>query len=62
MNKFIKDKFKNVTAISFTAYKNELIVSFSGFEEEEDLHEFCEYIFRSIHMPYRYGEKVPTVH
>ena len=37
MNKFIKDKFRNVSAISFKAYNNELIINFSGFEEEEDI-------------------------
>jgi len=39
MNKFIKDKFRNVSALSFKAYNNELIINFSGFEEEEDLAE-----------------------
>ena len=29
MNKFIKDKFQNVSAISFKAYNNELIINFS---------------------------------
>ena len=62
MNKFIKDKYKNVSAVSYTAYKNELIISFTGFEEKEDLHDFCEFIFRSIKMPYNYGDDVPTVH
>jgi hypothetical protein len=59
----IKDKYKNVSAISFSAYNDqELIISFTGFEQEEDLHEFCEFVFRSIRMPYRYGEQVPTIH
>ena len=51
-----------MTAISFTAYKNELIVSFSGFEEEEDLQEFNEFVFRSINMPLSVGEDPPTIH
>ena len=34
---FIKDKFRNVSAISFKAYNNELMVNFSGFDEEEIL-------------------------
>ena len=62
MNKFIKDKYKNVTAISFTAYRNELIITFSGFEEEEDLQEFNEFVFRSISMPLSIGEDAPTIH
>ena len=33
MTKYIKDKFRNVTAISFKAYDNDLIINFSGFEK-----------------------------
>ena len=33
---FIKDKFRNVSAISFKAYNNELMINFSGFEKDED--------------------------
>ena len=53
MNKFIKDKYKNVTAISFKAYDNELLISFTGFEEEEDVYEFCEFVFNKIHKLHR---------
>ena len=62
MNKFIKDKFRNVSAISFKAYDNELIINFSGFEEEEDLAEFCEFVFNAIKMPSNYSDSSPTVH
>ena len=62
MNKFIKDKFQNVSAISFKAYNNELIINFSGFEEEEDLAEFCEFGFNAIKMPSNFNEGPPTVH
>ena len=62
MNKFIKDKFRNVSAISFKAYNNELIINFSGFEQEEDLTEFCEFVFRAIKMPLNFSEGPPTVH
>ena len=62
MNKFIKDKFRNVSAISFKAYDNELIINFSGFEEEEDLAEFCEFVFNAIKMPSNFNEGPPTVH
>ena len=62
MNKFIKDKFRNVSAISFKAYSNELIINFSGFEKEEDLNEFCEFVFRAIKMPSNYSDRSPTVH
>ena len=62
MNKFIKDKFQNVSAISFKAYNNELIINFSGFEEEEDLAEFCEFVFNAIKMPSNFNEGPQTVH
>ena len=62
MNKFIKDKFQNVSAISFKAYNNELIINFSGFEEEADLAEFCEFVFNAIKMPSNFNEGPPTVH
>ena len=62
MNKFIKDKFQNVSAISFKAYNNELIINFSRFEQEEDLDEFCEIVFNAIKMPSNFNEGSPTVH
>jgi len=62
MNKYIKDKFRNVSAISFKAYNRELIINFSGFEQEEDLNEFCEFVFGAIKMSSNYSEKPPTVH
>ena len=62
MNKFIKDKFQNVSAISLKAYNNELIINFSGFEQEEDLAEFCEFVFNAIKMPSNFNEGPPTVH
>tara|TARA_R110000751_G_scaffold44412_7_gene101652 strand:- start:660 stop:848 length:189 start_codon:yes stop_codon:yes gene_type:complete len=62
MSKYIKDKYKNVTAISFKAYDNELIISFSGFEEEEDLLDFCEFVFNKIQMKSNFGDRPPTIH
>ena len=61
-DKFIQDKFRNVTAISFKAYDNDLIINFSGFEQEEDLAEFCEFVFNAIKMPSNFNEGPPTVH
>ena len=61
MNKFIKDKYKNVTAISFKAYDNELLISFTGFEDEEDLVDFCEFVFNKIHMNSNFGDRPPTI-
>ena len=62
MNKFIKDKFRNVSAVSFTSYPNDLIINFSGFEHEEDLSEFCDFVFRAIKMPSNFNQKPPTIH
>ena len=62
MNKFIKDKYKNVTAMSFKAYDNELLISFTGFEDEEDLVDFCEFVFNKIHMNSNFSDRPPTIH
>jgi hypothetical protein len=62
MNRFIKDKFRNVNAISFTAYPNELIINFSGFEEDQDRQEFLEFIFHKIKMSHTFTEGPPTIH
>ena len=62
MNKFIKDKFRNVTALSFTAYPNELIISFSGFEDKEDSKEFLDFVFNKINMEHTYSDGPPTLH
>ena len=59
---FIQSKFSNVSAISFKAYNNELIINFSGFEQDEDLNEFCEFVFRAIRMTSNFSEGPPTVH
>ena len=61
-NKFIKDKFKNVTALSFTAYGNDLIINFSGFEEIDDSKEFLDFVFNKIGMHYSFSEGPPTIH
>ena len=50
INKFIKDKFRNVTALSFTAYPNELIITFSGFEDKEDSKEFLDFVFNHAEL------------
>ena len=62
MTKYIKDKFRNVTAISFKAYDNDLIINFSVFETEQDVEDFCEFVFNRIHMRSNFGENPPTVH
>jgi len=62
MTKYIKNKFRNVTAISFKSYDNDLIINFSGFEDEEDLQDFCEFVFNNIRMYSNFNDKPPTVH
>jgi len=51
-----------VTAISFKAYNNELLISFSGFDEEEDLYDFCEFVFNKINMNSNFSDRPPTIH
>ena len=42
-DKKIKNRFKDVTAISFSNDEG-LLVNFHGFYSEEDKHEFTEYL------------------
>ena len=37
MNDKLKDKYKNLSAYSFTTYNNELVISFDGFENQKDI-------------------------
>ena len=62
MNKKIKDKYKNVSAYSFTTYNNELVVSFDGFEDHKDIIEFADFVFAKIRMRYWHQEGVSTFH
>ena len=62
MNKKIKNKYKNISAYSFTTYNNELVVSFDGFEDQKDILEFADFVFARIKMRYWHSEKVPTFH
>ena len=62
MDRFIQDKFRNVSAISFKAYNRELIINFSGFEEEEDSKEFLDFVFNKIGMHHSFSEGPPTIH
>jgi|TARA_R110000822_G_scaffold2967_1_gene13528 hypothetical protein len=62
MTKSIKDKFKNVTAISFTTYNKDLVIDFTGFKDEEDIQEFADFVFAKIKMRYDHLEGPPTIH
>ncbi len=46
----ILDKYKNVSAISFTTFNKELVVSFEGFENEDVIIDFDDYLFSKIKM------------
>ena len=58
----ITDKYKNVSAVSFTTYNNELVISFDGFEDQKDIIEFADFVFAKIKMRYWHSEGVPTFH
>ena len=60
--KYLKDKFKNVSALSFTTYGDELIINFSGFEHHDDLKEFADFVFAKIRMRYSHLQDPPTIH
>ena len=62
LDKFLKDKFKNVSAISFTTFGDELMINFSGFQDSEDLKEFADFVFAKIKMRYSHLEETPTIH
>ena len=58
----ILDKYKNVSAISFTTYNNELVISFDGFENQKDIIEFADFVFSKIKIRYWHTNKPPTYH
>ena len=60
--KYIPIKYKNVSALSFTTRNKELVISFDGFEEEEDLKEFADYVFSKIRMRYWHQENGPPTY
>ena len=61
-DKKIINRFKDVTAISFSAADDGLFITFHGFVTEDDKHEFTEYLFRKINMSYFGMEHPPTLH
>ena len=48
----LKDKYKGLSAYSFTTYNNELVISFDGFENQQDILEFADFVFAKIKMRY----------
>ena len=60
--KFLPEKYEEVSAYSFTTYNNELVISFDGFENQNDIIEFADFVFAKIKMRYWHTDKVPTFH
>ena len=58
----ILDKYKNISAVSFTTYNNELVISFDGFEDQKDIIEFADFVFSKIKMRNWHTDKPPTYH
>jgi hypothetical protein len=58
----ILDKYKNVHAVTFTTYNNDLVINFSGFESQEDLKDFADFVFSKIRMQYVDLHKMPSIH
>ena len=58
----ISDKFKNIQAVTYSTYRDELIINFSGFESEDDLQEFADFIFAKIKMRYVDLKHTPSIH
>jgi hypothetical protein len=52
MNDKLKDKYKNLSAYSFTTYNNELVISFDGFENQNDIIEFADFINENYNTLY----------
>ena len=65
-DKKIPSKFKEVSGFSFTTYGGELMIVFSGFEDEKDLPEFADFIFKKIknelHKSIGPEFETPTIH
>ena len=59
-DKKIPNKFKEVTGFSFTTYGGELMIVFSGFEEETDLPEFADFLFKKIKMNYAFPAEIAS--
>ena len=60
--KFLPEKYEEVSAYSFTTYNNELVISFDGFQNQQDILEFADFVFAKIKMRYWHTDKVPTFH
>jgi hypothetical protein len=60
--KHILEKYKNIQAVTFSTQNNDLVINFSGFENEEDLKDFADFVFTKIKMHYVDLHKMPSIH
>ena len=60
--KYILDKYKNIQAVTFSTHNNDRVINFSGFECEEDLKDFADFVFTKIKMQYVDLHKMPSIH
>ena len=60
--KFLPEKYEDISAYSFTTFNNELVISFDGFANQDDIIEFADFVFAKIKMRYWHTDKVPTFH
>ena len=61
-HKYIPEKFKDVESFTFTTSNDELMVVFHGFNQEPDMSDFAEFLFRKIGMDYLSYKGPPTLH
>ena len=61
-DKKLLNKFKDVSAVTFSTYGKDLMICFSGFEEEEDMKDFADFLFAKIKMKYSTSEDIPSFH
>ncbi len=60
--KDIIEKYKNIHAVTFSTHNNDLVINFSGFDSEEDLKDFADFVFTKIKMSYVNLQKMPSIH
>ena len=51
-DKKIPSKFENVTGFTFTTIGGEMMIVFHGFEDDNDMPEFAEFVFSRLKMDF----------
>jgi len=60
--KQIPNKFKDVSAVTFSTRGTDLMICFDGFADEGDAKEFADFLFAKIKMNYMNSDKIPEFH